>query len=189
MDISVENMPQIRYTYMHRLALRFCIKKWIKNSYEREALLLRADVHDMDKMVLMLLVPKKAIAEFHRRTSLHHIENGIPKVRLDLLEAIMDYESAGYTKPDKPRNAYDTVRELSADSVYFYDLMHLMEELGMNRSYLNTPENEEWRVFLAEQGEITDWRILRELMKYITDNADTVDSLMITYSDFVDYEM
>ena len=36
-------------------------------------------------------------------------ENDIEKTKLDYMEMILDWESARYTKPDKPLNAYDTL--------------------------------------------------------------------------------
>lgn len=64
-------------------------------------------IHDIDKLIMFFLfIPEKWISKIHRYVSWHHPNNKIEWFRLN--EAIFDWESARFTKPDKPLNARDT---------------------------------------------------------------------------------
>lgn len=66
--------------------------------------------HDLDKFIMRLLwIPDEWISKIHRFWSWHHVKNKIGWFRLD--EAIFDWESARFTKPDKPLNARETCRK------------------------------------------------------------------------------
>ena len=56
----------------------------------------------------LLFYNKKDVSALHRQLSSHH-ENEIEKNKADYIEMVLDWESARYTKPDKPLNAYDTL--------------------------------------------------------------------------------
>ena len=63
--------------------------------------------HDIDKLIMaFLFIPNKWISKIHRYLSWHHPNNKIGWFRLN--EAIFDWESARFTKPDKPLNARQT---------------------------------------------------------------------------------
>lgn len=64
-------------------------------------------IHDLDKFVMMvLLFPDEWVSKIHRIYSWHHVKNKIGWFRLS--EAILDWESARFTKPDKLLNARET---------------------------------------------------------------------------------
>lgn len=85
--------------------------------------------HDFWKMINVFLFGDKIATKLHRRFSGHHphtfqievYENGEFVARMDLrdiknkVEAAIDWESARFTKPDKPLNAYDTWRAYFSD--------------------------------------------------------------------------
>lgn len=85
--------------------------------------------HDFWKMINVFLFGDKIATKIHRRFSRHHphtfqievYENGEFVARMDLrdiknkVEAAIDWESARFTKPDKPLNAYDTWRAYFSD--------------------------------------------------------------------------
>lgn len=85
--------------------------------------------HDFWKMINVFLFGDKIATKLHRRFSRHHphtfqievYENGEFVARMDLrdiknkVEAAIDWESARFTKPDKPLNAYDTWRAYFSD--------------------------------------------------------------------------
>ena len=73
----------------------------------KEEMLKRAKIHDMDKMVMYLFMEQKEAQKIHMMHQPHHLENSLPRTYEDLVETIIDYECAPYTKPDKPLNAYD----------------------------------------------------------------------------------
>ena len=103
----MKNLNWCIYTYRHRRAFEYCVNKLIHNPDLKEEMLRRAKVHDMDKMVMYLFLEQKEAQKIHMMHQPHHLENNLPKTYEDLVETVIDYECAPYTKPDKPLNAYD----------------------------------------------------------------------------------
>lgn len=101
------NQRYIDYTFAHRLAFRFVVETILEDPEDYEVMVARAEAHDLDKVLLYTLVPKEEASYYHRRTSPHHPQenNNVFKDRYDLLEAVIDFECAGYTKANKPLNA------------------------------------------------------------------------------------
>ena len=56
-------------------------------------------LHDMDKLFLYTIFTKKEVSKIHRKYSKHHIGNH--KREIDIIHAVIDWESARYTKPDR----------------------------------------------------------------------------------------
>lgn len=63
-------------------------------------------LHDFDKVILAIFLPRKLVSKIHHRITLHHPDNIWGK--FDLKHAVLDWESARFTKPDKPLNARQT---------------------------------------------------------------------------------
>ena len=103
----MKNLNWCIYTYRHRRAFEYCVNKLIHESDLKEEMLKRAKIHDMDKMVMYLFLEQKEAQKIHMMHQPHHLENSLPRTYEDLVETIIDYECAPYTKPDKPLNAYD----------------------------------------------------------------------------------
>ena len=90
-----------KYNHSHRMAVLDVERRCLGHN----RLLTR--LHDLDKFAMCLLgVPDKWISRIHRALSWHHPDNMVGWFNLD--EAIFDWESARFTKPDKPLNAHDT---------------------------------------------------------------------------------
>lgn len=99
--------------------------------------------HDFWKMINVFLFGDKIATKLHRRFSRHHphtfqievYENGEFVARMDLrdiknkVEAAIDWESARFTKPDKPLNAYDTWRAYFSD----IEMGPILKKLGFWR--------------------------------------------------------
>lgn len=85
----------IKYTLDHRRALQK-IAKSLGYSFP---------FHDLDKVVMYLFLGKRLTQKIHRAWSSHHYRNGDIK---DKIQAALDWESARFTKPDKPLDAHDT---------------------------------------------------------------------------------
>ena len=100
------------YTYRHRKAFEYCVRKLIKEPALRDEMLRRARIHDMDKMIMYLFLDQKEAQEIHVKTMPHHLENQLPRTYEDYVETVIDYECAPYTKPDKPLNACDFTKLL-----------------------------------------------------------------------------
>lgn len=68
-------------------------------------------LHDIDKLfmyVFLGFIGTKNISKIHRRYSKHHLDNDKTHSMDDVLEAVLDWEAARFTKADKPLNAWQT---------------------------------------------------------------------------------
>lgn len=155
----MKNIEHIKYTYKHRLIVMKLAEKYFK---ENKELLERMKYHDIDKLFLYLFYDKKSVSKLHRDLSSHH-ENEIEKTKLDYMEMVLDWESARYTKPDKPLNAYDTL-------VRFYpnmkdDILPILKEMGIDKP--NLPPEEDIQNFAKQIDQITEEALLEELISYL----------------------
>ena len=155
---KMKNSDKLLYTYKHRKIINFLAKKY----YDDEKLFSRLNRHDMDKMYLLLFYDKKAIEVYHRSMASHH-DNDIPKDKLDYVEMVLDWESARYTKDDKPFNAFDTLKK-------FYphlekEILPILKEINLDKS---TFEKDEDVVEYANSlNNITEKDIKKELIDFI----------------------
>ena len=91
-------------------------------------------MHDFIKMINILLFGDKIATKIHRKFSRHHAQSKTYffaivhdscswvypeyKTKRDIknkIEAAIDWESARFTKPDKPLNAYETWKKYYSD--------------------------------------------------------------------------
>lgn len=142
----------------------------------KDVLLRRAEFHDIDKVMLYLITTKKNASFIHRAYSAHHMENNDIKCIIDIFEAIMDYESAGYTKEDKPLNAYDTVRTYNKG--HSEELMSVMHYLGIDKSYSNTPDDEDWKDYCKVHEVETFQDIIKKVLEWVTQYPDVAASYL-----------
>ena len=89
-------------------------------------------LHDLDKVVMYILIPwigTKAIHKIHATLSPHHVKyfRGIGHV--DKKQAVLDWESARFTKPDKPWNAAETLMNKYPNLLDEFD--NTFHELGL----------------------------------------------------------
>lgn len=165
----MNNFEWCVYTYKHRKAFWYLTEKLIADEKLRGRMLLRAKVHDMDKMVMYLYLDQITSQKIHVRTQPHHLESGLGESYEDFLETVIDYESAPYTKPDKPLNAYDFVKELLSMKLVRKEqaekLFSIMHELGIDSSY--SFHDSEWENYIKDMGEVTEEMIQTEVMEYV----------------------
>lgn len=83
--------------------------------------------HDFLKMLNIAIFGDKIATKLHRRFSHHHLQNGDIKNKI---EAAIDWESARFTKPDKPLNAFDTWKTFYPE----VDMGQTMDLLGFGPS-------------------------------------------------------
>lgn len=103
----------IPYTWKHYLAF-MKVQKQILGNYKYK-------FHDWDKLFLFIFFPflgERIINQLHQKYNNHHPTFTVGKNRykqikshkqIEWEEAIIDWECARYTKPDKPLNARDTL--------------------------------------------------------------------------------
>lgn len=68
--------------------------------------------HDLDKLFMYIFFPylgTKVIQKIHTKFADHHLRKYKKYMNFD--EAILDWESARFTKPDKPLDAWDTYQK------------------------------------------------------------------------------
>ena len=132
----MNNIEHIKYTYKHRKIVLFLANKYVKN--KKEEIINQVKKHDMDKMFLYLFYNKKDASNIHRSFTLHH-ENELPKNYVDYVEMVVDWESARYTKPDKPLNAYDTLYKYYPDMEE--NVLPILKEFGIDMSRQDAEED------------------------------------------------
>lgn len=154
----MQNIDKLIYTYKHRKIVLMLAKKY----YNNPELLEQLEKHDLDKMFLLLLYDKSLLKGIHRSISSHH-DNDIPKAELDYIEMALDWESARYTKPDKPLNAYDTL-------VRFYPhledkILPVLEKINLDKP--NTDMDEDILEFAKTLDNVSEEDVKEELIQYI----------------------
>lgn len=155
----MKNKEYIEYTYKHRKVVMLLAKKYFKDNKE---LLNKLKFHDMDKIFTYLFYDKKTASNMHRDHSNHH-DNGKEKEYLDYVEMALDWESARYTKPDKPLNAYDTL-------VAYYPhleehILPILKEMGIDKP--NMPMEEDILNSINNLKDVSKKDIEKELIENI----------------------
>ncbi len=93
----------IPYTWEHKIAVAKLAKKFTGR------VSLRILLHDADKLIGYTLFPFLTLHQhkvIHRKICKHHHYDDIANLSYPVLEEIvLDWESARYTKPDKPQTA------------------------------------------------------------------------------------
>lgn len=172
----MRNLEWCIYTYRHRRAFEYCVRRYIHEPSLREEMLKRAAVHDMDKMLMYLFMDQRAAQEMHTQMQPHHLENDLPRTYEDYVETVIDYECAPYTKPDKPLNAYDFTHRLMEwkvmDTGTGNRLLSIMKELGIDNSETYT-EDAEGQEYISRFNDVTEAMIHDEVLAYIRDNPDS----------------
>ena len=160
----MKNFEHIKYTYKHRKIVMRLAEKYFKDNNE---VLEQVKQHDIDKLYLYLFYDKKTVSRIHREQSTHH-ENDLEKTHLDYVEMVLDWESARYTKPDKPLNANDTL-------VKFYPemtdvILPILQEMKIDKPGL--PMDQDILKLAEELDTVTEEDIIKELK----DNIDLITS-------------
>ena len=180
----MKNLKWCIYTYRHRKAFEYCVRKYIQEPVLREEMLRRAAVHDMDKMIMYLFMDQKSAQEMHVRIQPHHLENDLPRTYEDYVETVIDYECAPYTKPDKPLNAYDFTHLLmdwkALDEGTGNKLISIMEEIGIANSttYFDDAEGQK---YINSLEEVTEEMIYEEVLTYINEHPDNELNMILEH--------
>lgn len=99
-------LDHLKYTCLHRRIIKgLAIKLGINPT--------KYAYHDCDKMVMMLFRTDEEVNKYHRSTQPHHDTNTSDEEVLT--EMMLDWESARFTKPDKPLNALGTLQKWYPD--------------------------------------------------------------------------
>jgi hypothetical protein len=155
----MKNKDYIEYTYKHRKIVIYLAKKYFKKNKD---LLKKVELHDLDKLFMYLFYEKESASDIHRDMISHH-QNSIPKTELDYMEMVLDWESARYTKPDKPLNAYDTLIKYYPDMED--NILPILKSIGIDKSGL--PMEEDVWEYTQSISEVTLDDIKKEFITYV----------------------
>ena len=98
----------------------------------------------------------------HRNSSSHH-ENELEKSDVDYIEMVLDWESARYTKSDKPLNAYDTLYKYYPNMEE--KILPILKEFGIDKT--NLPMEEDVLKYAESIKNVTIDEIKNEMIEYI----------------------
>lgn len=120
----MRKLDNIKYTWKHKKAFLKIEKQLIGRNT------LRGYLHDLDKLILYMLLSKKKVSKIHRRFARHYIGN--IKNYNDCMNAIIDWECARYTKPDKPLSAIEFIKySLDCEHKYYKLFLNIANDLGL----------------------------------------------------------
>lgn len=156
----MENQEYIEYTYKHRKVVIYLAKKYVKK--DKEKVLKQIENHDIDKLFAYLFYNKKDVSQIHRNSSSHH-QNELEKNNIDYIEMVLDWESARYTKPDKPLNAYDTLYKYYPNMEE--KILPILKEFGIDKT--NLPMEEDVLKYANSIKNVTIDEIKNEMIEYI----------------------
>lgn len=172
-EINMKNFEWCVYTYKHRLAFEYVARKLIKDEGLLVNIIERARVHDLDKQLMYLFLDWDECVSYHIMHQPHHLDNDMEKSYEDLVETIIDFECAPYTKPDKPLNAFDFVGKLKElgyiDEAMALRLFSIMRDFEIDYSYDITKDEEAMR-FVSSLPDVTEEMILLEIMEFVNTN-------------------
>lgn len=154
------NQEYIEYTYKHRKLVMYLANKYVKEN--KEETIKQIENHDIDKIFMYLFYNKKDVSELHRKLSSHH-KNEIEKNKIDYIEMVLDWESARYTKPDKPLNAYDTLYKYYPEMEK--EILPILKEFNIDKP--NLPMEQDVLEYAEKIKNIKIEEIKQELINYI----------------------
>ena len=155
----MKNMEHIEYTYKHRKVVMLLAQKYFK---ENKEILEQIKYHDLDKLFMYLFYDKKTVSKIHRNLCSHH-DNDLEKSYLDYVEMVLDWESARYTKPDKPFNAYDTLYSFYPNMVKA--ILPILKEIGIDKP--NMPAEDDVVEYVNGLNNVTCDDIEEEMNGYV----------------------
>ena len=155
----MNNIEHIKYTYKHRKIVMLLAQKYFSDNID---LLEQIQYHDLDKLYMYLFYNKSDVSKIHRNLVAHH-ENDLEKTNLDYIEMVLDWESARYTKPDKPLNAYDTLYNYYPDMLD--KILPILKSIRLDKP--NLPMEKDILEYTNSLNNISIEEITEELIKYL----------------------
>ena len=151
------NLHKMKYTYLHRQAIFNLAKQ------------LRVDItpymsHDTDKYFMYLWLEEEVTREAHRTLNKHHAyDEGVNVGYETLVEMMLDWESARFSKVDKPRNAYQTLMKWMP-TVMFEPMLATLQEFNLDNPECGPGITEE--EYTRKANAVTPAMIAEEITKY-----------------------
>lgn len=122
----VKSFKHIPYTFKHYLMMCELQKQYI--GY------VKYPFHDLDKLFMYLFFPflgVNKISKIHKKYNKHHIVEYKDFDKCNYEEAILDWESAHYTKPDKPLTALEITNLKWTNSKHYPFLLNELRKFKL----------------------------------------------------------
>lgn len=119
----MKNIEFIKYTWEHKKAF-LKVEKLVRGH-----ITLRGLLHDLDKLILYPFLDQVTVNTMHRKYMGHHLRTFKNHTIKDYEEAIIDWECARYTKPDKPLNARETMKKFYSE--FEKELIPILDKFGL----------------------------------------------------------
>lgn len=136
-----DSEAHILYTLKHKIAIMALSFEYL--GYISRRIIL----HDTDKLFLYSVTNTKEVHQIHLANSCHHYPNLtnpiLDKQTQNHMEAVLDYECARYTKPDKPLNAYSTILKFFPESMSLS--VDILDAFGINSEINRDCKFEKWK--------------------------------------------
>lgn len=119
-----DSWKHIPYTWKHYLAF-LKTEKNLLGYYKYK-------FHDWDKLFMYIFIPylgTQQIHKKHQKRSSHHLTPNKSISKINFEEAVIDWECARFTKPDKPMNARQTLQTYYSE--YAENAIPILEKLGL----------------------------------------------------------
>ena len=155
---SSPNLHKMKYTYLHRQAIFNLAKQ------------LRIDTtpyltHDGEKYFMYIWFEEDVTRECHRMLNKHHkYEEGPNLDRETLVEMMLDWESARFSKLDKPLNAYQTLMKWMP-TVMYEPMMATLQEYNLDNPECGPGITEE--EYTLKANAVTPAMIVEEIKQLV----------------------
>ena len=105
----MDRIKEFKNTAIHKIAV---FKVWEKYPcFKKNISLSRVIFHDLGKMINILLLGDDLATKIHRALAGHHLL----KTKAQKWEALLDWECARFTKPEKPLNGLETYNKFYSE--------------------------------------------------------------------------
>lgn len=152
------NTEYIKYTIKHNKAINMLAEKMGIDA----SILKRIRYHDMDKALNYLIKSAITAHKEHVTNASHHLESHVERQISDYIEMVLDWESARYTKEDKPLNAFQTLNKYYSE--HKTCIKPILERLNLNKdSCAMIPE-----IYAKLKNvDVTNEEVLNNIIDYI----------------------
>lgn len=122
----ISSWVHIPYTFKHYIAFLKLEKKLIGHY--------KYKFHDLDKLLMYLFIPFLGIdriKKIHSRNNSHHIKRYKTPGQCNYEEAIIDWECARFTKPDKPATARTVTERKFLGQTHYENLIKILNKFNL----------------------------------------------------------
>lgn len=150
------DIAHIEYTLKHKIAFLRVEKRMLGHNT------IRGYLHDLDKIVMYLVMNAQKAHKIHTSRAKHHHKNA--KTRKHRIQMLIDWECARFTKSDKPLDAWETMYKYYPELEL--ELKPLMFEFSLDKGRVkpdDTVENPDvWDKYFYGEVQKGIWTRIKE---------------------------